>query len=100
MSKPGPTGTGFGKAAEGLQYPGRDPVLSRRVDRGPRALGVGNRPLRPPAASFFDLCAGPDGRVPFVCRLDLVASRLSRPGPAAESRSARFGPRALSPLQL
>src|SRR5215813_9057228 len=100
MSKPGPTGTGSGQAAEGLQYPGRDLILSRRVDRGPRAPGTGDRPLRPPATSLSGLCAGSDGRVPFVRSLDLVASGLSRPSLEEESRSARPSSRALSSLQL
>ena len=54
--------------------------------RCPDPFRAGYHPLRPPAAPCpcLSLRAGSWGGVPRLCRCDLVVSRLSRPGSAAE----------------
>src|SRR5439155_14810318 len=83
---PGPECQRPGTPLGGPLCPGEHLELSGRVRRCPGPFRAGHRPLRPSAAPCpcLSLWSRPRGRLPTLCRRDLVVSGLSGSGPAAE----------------
>ena len=98
---PGRTCPGPCTPPTGVLPPGRDVVLAWRVGPRPCSHGAGDCAPGRRAASCPDppLWLGPQGSLPVLDGLDVVATRVSGPGAGEESPCSRASPRAGAPPQ-